>query len=107
MSGLFPLPFAFLMPPLLASEDHMWLKQHLDFAFAVAGSCCISPCQNEPRWTANAMCCLDAVGPDPKSTGNTDSSLKWPQGQVQSSPLPVSSSVKEVLLRGDCKIMLA
>lgn len=40
--------------------------------------------QNEPRWTANALCCLDAVGPDPKSTGNTDSSLKWPQGQVQS-----------------------
>lgn len=26
------LPFAFLMTSLLASEDHMWLEQHLDFA---------------------------------------------------------------------------
>lgn len=66
--------------------------------FAVAGLCCISPCQNESRWTASALYCLDALGPVSKSTGNTDSSLKCPQGQVQS---------PEVLLRRGCKIMLA
>lgn len=29
--------FAFLMTSLLASEDHMWLKQHLDFALLLLG----------------------------------------------------------------------
>lgn len=36
MSGV-SLPFAFLMTSLLTSEDHMWLKQHLDFALLLLG----------------------------------------------------------------------
>lgn len=62
--------------------------------------------------TANAWCCLDAVGPNPKSTGNTDTRLSGLRGKckyVLHSGIrgPVSSAVKEGLLRRDGKITLA